>query len=126
MIPRVYMAGPIHGCTDQEALSWRLELSQALPGWVTVSPMARDYRGREAGRESEIVSADLADIRSSQAVVAMAMVPSWGTAMEVMYAHTHGIPVIAVSTSSSPWLVHHAIVVPSLRAALAALARVLQ
>ena len=75
---------------------------------TAVDPMRRDYRGRTVGNESEIVSGDLADIESSDAVLAAFTAPDEGTAMEAWYAHSRDIPVIAYTggTPPHPWTVY--------------------
>lgn len=118
---RVYLAGPINGCTDDEATGWREQAKRLLVGCECVDPMRRDYRGREAENAEAIVLADLADIRSCGAVVVMAERPTWGTAMEVFAAAADRKRVVAVCSGSvSPWLAYHAEVFPTLERACAA------
>ena len=104
----VYLAGPIFGCDDGMASGWRRQVTTMLP--AVLDPMSRDYRGQEGGNEAEIVRGDLADILACRAVLVMAITPSWGTAMELVYAKLLGVPVIAVVANPakcSPWLVVH-------------------
>jgi nucleoside 2-deoxyribosyltransferase len=70
--------------------------------------MRRDFRGRTAGHEHEIVEGDLADIDGCDAVLADFTHPDEGTAMEVWYAHSRGTPVIAYTGGSPahPWTVY--------------------
>ena len=77
-------------------------------GWEAVDPMRRDYRGRTEGKEAEIVTSDLAEIESCDAVLAAFTSPDEGTAMEAWYAHTIGKPVIAYTggTPPHPWTVY--------------------
>jgi nucleoside 2-deoxyribosyltransferase len=76
-------------------------------------PMSRDYRGREDEFVVDIVNGDKADIRECRAVLAYCPRPSVGTSMEIFYAWSLGIPVVAVVPSGpvSPWLRHHSIAV---------------
>ena len=107
---RVYLCGPINGCNDDEATTWREWFKTAAPQHAYVDPMKRDYRGREAADYREIVDLDKRDIRGCDVVVVMYVKPSVGTSMEVFYAWTLGIPVIVVDESGgplSPWLVYH-------------------
>jgi hypothetical protein len=55
---RVYLAGPPF------AQEYRRPANPRVPaiGWEPVNPMRRDFRGRTAGCEDEIVSGDLAGI----------------------------------------------------------------
>jgi nucleoside 2-deoxyribosyltransferase len=66
--------------------------------------MRRDFRGKTAGHEAEIVEGDLEDIRGCDAVLA-AFTAADGTAMEAWYAHSLGKPVIAYTggTPCHPW-----------------------
>lgn len=107
----IYLAGPIFGRDDSEALDWRREVTAELGPALVIDPMRRDYRGRE-WLHDEIVALDKADIASASVVLAMATAPSWGTAMEVLFAWERRIPVVAIASwPVSPWLVHHAAVV---------------
>lgn len=111
---RVYLAGPINGCTDSEANDWRAEAKDLLAraGHMAFDPMIRDYRGRELepGIAAEIVEQDKNDIASCDAVLVYFERPSVGTSMEVFFAHTQGKFVTVVDKSNkplSPWLTHH-------------------
>jgi nucleoside 2-deoxyribosyltransferase len=106
----VYLCGPINGCSDDEATTWREWFKANAPGEF-VDPMKRDYRGREADDYREIVDLDKRDIRGCDVVVVMYVKPSVGTSMEVFYAWTLGIPVIVIDESGeplSPWMKYHA------------------
>ena len=102
-----YLAGPINGCTDDEAVNWR-ERSKVLLGYVNcVDPMVRDYRGKEDSHYREIVLKDLEDIDGCDVVLANCWTPSVGTSMELWYAHSNGIPIVAIVPEDapvSPWI----------------------
>jgi nucleoside 2-deoxyribosyltransferase len=105
---KVYLCGPINGCTDAEAINWREVVKECFP--QAIDPMVRDYRGREAQDYREIVDLDKRDVRAADVILVNYSKPSVGTAMEVLYAWTLGKPVIvwcAESTSISPWLRYH-------------------
>lgn len=125
---KIYLAGPINGCNDDEATTWRewfkycrdqLEpevmpnggkLPVRLEGVEWVDPMSRDYRGRELTNYREIVDLDKRDISGSDFIVVMYTKPSVGTSMEVYYAWSIGKPVIVINESGeqvSPWLIYH-------------------
>ena len=102
MTRTVYLAGPIFGCTDEQARGWRAAVRDALDHtWRVLDPMDRDYRGREAAHVIDIV----------------------GTAMELVYARDYGVRVSAFGTDTpSPWLRYHAdVICPTLGDALMAL-----
>jgi nucleoside 2-deoxyribosyltransferase len=104
---RVYLAGPIWGTADP--VTWRQVMTRYLPeGWEAVDPtqlqVSEDPR--------EIVRADLTAIRTCEAVIARIDRPSWGTAMEIFYAHSKKIPIIGwyqdgVMPSMSIWVEVH-------------------
>ncbi|MFB8071084.1 nucleoside 2-deoxyribosyltransferase [Streptomyces californicus] len=104
----VYLAGPIHGCTDSEATDWRSAARMLIRGSV-LDPMVRDYRGQEAQNAADIVEGDKADIRNCRAVLAYCPRPSAGTSMEIHYAWSLGLPVVTVVPVGpvSPWLQYH-------------------
>jgi nucleoside 2-deoxyribosyltransferase len=88
---RVYLAGPPFA---EEYRRRAAELVHAA-GWEAVDPMRRDFRGRTEGREAEIVSGDLADIDSCDAVLAA-------------FTHGAGKRVVAYTggTPPHPWTVY--------------------
>lgn len=101
---RVYLAGPPF------ADEYRRRAAALVhdAGWEPVDPMRRDFRGRTQGREQEIVSGDLADIDSCDAVLADFTRADEGTAMETWYAREQGKRVIAYTggTPPHPWTVY--------------------
>lgn len=127
---KVYLGGPINGCTDEEANGWRTEAKALLEelGFEWVDPMRRDYRGREMepGIAREIVAGDLEDIHACDVLLMNCPRPSVGTSMEVFYGHQIGKRVVCVVPEGwvpSPWLVVHssAIVEGSARKAVESL-----
>jgi nucleoside 2-deoxyribosyltransferase len=105
---KVYLCGPINGCTDDEAVNWREAVKTFFPG--AIDPMKRDYRGREHQDYREIVDLDKRDVRNADAILVNYSKPSVGTAMEVFYAWTIGKPVVvwcAADAVVSPWLRYH-------------------
>lgn len=121
---KVYLCGPINGCSDEEAKDWRAYCARGLTG-NCYDPMVRDYRGRELepGIAEEIVENDKSDIMQCDALLVYYERPSVGTSMEVLFAWSNGIPSIVVDRSErplSPWLLYHcAQVVKSLDEAIA-------
>lgn len=114
---RVYLCGPINGCTDEEANDWRSAAKRSLRA-ECFDPMVRDYRGRELepGIADEIVNNDKADIKACDTILVYYEKPSVGTSMEVLFAHERGKWIIVVDRSGkplSPWLLYHSDVVVS-------------
>lgn len=106
---KVYLCGGINGLTDDQAVTWR-ERAKDLLHCETLDPMRRDFRGREDECVNDIVLGDKADIKLSNALLVNAERPSWGTAMEIVYAFTAGKTIVAICPSDtiSPWLRFHA------------------
>jgi nucleoside 2-deoxyribosyltransferase len=122
-VSRVYLAGPPFADDYRR----RAETLVREAGWEPVDPMRRDFRGRTEGNEEEIVTGDLADIDSCDAVLADFSEPDEGTAMEAWYAHANGKPVVAYTAGRAPhpWTVYVAAAVHSdLAEAVRALAQV--
>ncbi len=111
---KVYLGGPINGCTDEEASGWREQVKPAFEaaGHDWVDPMVRDYRGREMepGIAAEIVEVDKTDIEGCDVLLMNCPKPSVGTSMEVLYGWERGKKIHAVipeNATPSPWLVYH-------------------
>lgn len=115
---RPYLCGPIFGCSDEEAKAWRELAKRHFPN--AIDPMARDYRGREDVNWDEIVYQDKLAISGCSCVLANVPRPSFGSAMEILFAWELGKPVFAVAAGPvSPWLRYHATAVfPTLEAAI--------
>jgi nucleoside 2-deoxyribosyltransferase len=108
---KVYLCGPINGCTDAECKDWRAFARENLLR-KTYDPMVRDYRGREMepGIAAEIVEFDKLDVDNCDTVLVNYVKPSVGTSMEVLYAWERGKRVVVVHEPGavlSPWLVYH-------------------
>jgi hypothetical protein len=110
IMPFTYLCGGIQGLDDAQCNDWR-EAAKKLLNTQTLDPMRRDYRGVEDAKFVEIVEGDLVDITKSAFLLVNACRPSWGTAMEVVYAHMWNKPCIAfinpLSRNISPWLQYH-------------------
>lgn len=107
---KIYLCGPINGCTDDECQTWREWFKKQESFFDFIDPMKRDYRGKEAEDYREIVELDKRDIRESDAMIVMYTRPTVGTCMEIHYASTIGIPIVVVDESNkplSPWLRYH-------------------
>ncbi len=108
---KVYLCGPINGCTDKEAKNWRDEVTRVFPAAFSfIDPMVRDYRGVEDMAYREIVDLDKRDVRLADAILVNYVKPSVGTSMEVFYAWTIGKPIViwcAKGEKISPWLRYH-------------------
>jgi len=105
---KVYLCGPILGCTDEQCKDWRESAKKRFP--AAIDPMRRDYRGREEECYNEIVELDKTDIKECDCLLVNYDKPSVGTSMEVFYAWELCIPVFVVAkpeTIVSPWLKYH-------------------
>lgn len=112
---RLYLAGPIYGCTDDEVFGWRDQVRADPLGKMCelVDPSQRDYRGAEEHYAVEVVASDKACINACDALLAYCWKPSYGTAMEVLQACQQNKIVVVVSDARSPWLLNHADLVTS-------------
>lgn len=107
----VYLAGPIAGCSDDEANGWRTHAKSILGEDRCLDPMDRDMRGVEILDYKYIVDNDKLDILEADVVLVYAWKHGVGTPMEVFFAHTLGKTVIVVlppHMSVSPWYRYHA------------------
>lgn len=103
-----YLCGGINGLSDADCKDWR-EVAKAGLATPTLDPIRRDYRGREDESVGEIVQGDLEDISSATYLLVNATRPTWGTAMELVYAKQAGKFVVAFTEGArvSPWLRAH-------------------
>lgn len=104
---KLYVASPITNVSVfrlQEQQHWRTLIDSCLPiGWVAHHPI---------DLVSDIVNTDLKELFTSQAVLALVSMPSWGVAIEIREAWKQDIPVIGwwphwSDEPRSPWLMHH-------------------
>jgi nucleoside 2-deoxyribosyltransferase len=90
-----------------------------------LDPMLRVRREVSDSELHSFISEDLREIAESDALIVNATRPSWGTAMEIVYAHVLQRRVVAFvdlrETSVSPWLRYHCEIHPPLEEAVASL-----
>ena len=104
---KIYLAGPIFGCSDDACKDWRQYAKDSMNA-ETLDPMSRDYRGKEDAAFREIVEGDKEDIVASDALLVYAKQPSFGTAMEILFAWNIRKPVVCVvGPKVSPWVRYH-------------------
>jgi nucleoside 2-deoxyribosyltransferase len=104
---KIYLAGPIQNCSDAEANDWRNQIIDSFPQHNFFNPMDRDYRGEELENSHALVALDKSDIDTCDLVIANCPRASYGTAMEILYAHSRNIPVWVATQRLSPWLIVH-------------------
>jgi nucleoside 2-deoxyribosyltransferase len=108
---KIYLCGGINSLSDNQAKGWREKAKEILHaiGHETLDPMRRDYRGKEDQNVDDIVLGDIDDIGASNWILVNAERPSWGTAMELVYAFMLRKHVVAFvgDAKPSPWLVYH-------------------
>lgn len=111
MALRLYLSGPIDGCSDEQMMGWRNYLKKQYPQYRYHDPCRRDYRNTHEGNEKDIVELDKFDITSSNILLAYYEKISSGTMMEIPYAFNLGKLVIVVNGTGkpfvSPWVVYH-------------------
>jgi hypothetical protein len=92
---KIYLCGPINGCTDEECKDWREAVKAKWPD--AIDPMRRDYRGKEDESVKQIVELDKIDIMNCDVVLVNYDKPSVGTSMEILYAFERGKFVVIVA-----------------------------
>ncbi len=108
---RIYLAGPVFNTSDEDQ-KWRQYFKKEIlaKGFEVIDPLElRDYRGLEEEKMVEIVEKDLKDLKKSDILLIYAPKPSWGTAMEIVYAYLQSKQIITVAPEKeiSPWLKYH-------------------
>ena len=115
-MPKIYLAGPITGCSWGESEDWRDRMKQAFAdtaphikgysplrekGFVMNEPVIKDsYADTIFSNQKAIMSRDFFDVSTSDAVIANftgAKIVSIGTVMECGWAFQRRIPLIVIS-----------------------------
>lgn len=125
---KIALEGPINGCTDDEAITWRDAVIRVLSSHcVFHNPMDFDCRGRERELETELIAYDMKGLKSSDIVLVNAETPGWGTAMAVQMCYDMQKPIISVCSGRvSPWLNNRStIVVPTIEDAILEIKKIL-
>lgn len=133
---KVYLSGGIKDLSTEAASCWRYAVTEALEiveilktkdkviqqygvgnGEVPVQrfscldPMRHNFRDSEFQSQNEIVQLDKADIIACDIMIVNATKPSWGTAMEILFAfQNHKIIVCFTGTKYeevSKWVAFH-------------------
>lgn len=118
-ISKVYVAGRMTGMKGPSArwrASWKKKLEDA-----GISVWDPQLDGKETGDTmvKTIVNRDIRRILTSDAIIVYGKHPSWGTAMEMVYARLFGSMVITILPEDlkhiSPWITYHSnMIFPSL------------
>jgi nucleoside 2-deoxyribosyltransferase len=107
----VYLAGPIYE-QDDTCIRWRKAAHKILmtKNIMCIKPTDADYRGQETQKyiPETIVQKDKSDIMTCDTILAKCDFPSYGTAMEIMFAWSLQKQIIVVTNSFSPWIRFHA------------------
>jgi hypothetical protein len=115
---RVYLCGPMDGCTEEEASGWRVNAARHLNslGIATLDPMDREYSyelgvGDPTSALPALVEEDKIDIEMSDVLLVNYSKVSAGTSMEILLAWQKQKRVIVVAPRElqlSPWVHYHA------------------
>lgn len=135
MHKKVYLAGPIGGCTYDEAQDWRRTISDllysksdgAIHGYSplrgkgvlksvgTLSTMAYSFYS-PLGTSKAILARDFNDCRTADLVIANLLAhdegapPSLGTVMEIGFAYALQVPILAIHDCIDNPVANHAMV----------------
>ena len=91
--PRVYLAGPISGCNEEQRHGWRTQVKDKYGKQIDFLDPTDNLVRREAS-PYEFVQADLRAIEEADGLLVNMWRESIGSAMGVMHAHRHGRPVV--------------------------------
>ena len=126
MIPTVYLAGPIMGCSQAEANDWRIAVATQLDAAdirgvsplrcepLTVERYPPQNSDPKFGTARAIGSKNVFDVRRCDLTLAFfpafanEMRPSYGTVIEIAWAHILGKPVVVVS--DDPFILEHPVI----------------
>lgn len=108
----IYLCGGIKDLSIKDQIEWRdKSRDQLWPRFNILNPMRRNFRDDEFQSQNEIVSLDKKDIIESDILLVNATKPSWGTAMEIMFAFARHKIIITFTgddyKNASPWVAFH-------------------
>lgn len=108
---KIYLAGPMDGCSYEEVHGWRDSLKKNYDDIQWLDPSDRFYQNPFEDWKV-LVEEDLGDIQKAHALLAYIWRPSAGTSMELVVAHSiMRIPVVVMVddlTTVGPWVKYHA------------------
>ena len=111
MTKKIYLGGAIKDLSIKERREWRLLAIVALDKFICLDPMRRNFRDTEFQSQNEIVALDKVDIIDSDILFVNATKPSWGTAMEIMFAFNHHKIIVTFTGGefglTNPWVAFH-------------------
>lgn len=116
---KIYLAGPIHHVTPEQATGWRRKVTETLEplGYTILDPTAgKDLYDPDVNTKTftpeHIVTTDIAMIDSADILLVdiSHLVPCWGTAMEIRHAWSKGKTIVTWGTANkeSYWIRYHA------------------
>ena len=109
MKPTLYLCGGIYNLTKKQQKEWRNQVKKELSKhYKIIDPTNKPYTGRN---QKEIVEYDKQNIIRSDVIIVNATKPSWGTAMEILYAYQHHKKIIVFTKDKNPWLEYHSTVI---------------
>ncbi len=115
--PRVYLSGPMDDVSEDEGKAWRRVAGELLSHHDIQAVNPYDFE-KEVCIPELLVKTDLSWIPRCQGMIVNASqdARSWGTPMEVIWAHMHRVISVAFvkDTRPSPWLIYHSGVVKTL------------
>lgn len=95
-MPVIYLAGPMENVSHKEQMGWRDLMTLKLPEWKVLNPVHRSMK--DGYNHRRIYELDVRDVRNSDVIFAdlrRGERENIGTSMEVHYAYTLNIPVVA-------------------------------
>lgn len=99
---KVYLAGPMRGCTKKEMTEWREWFSERLnkrfPGIVIFDPVKTEHPF------NQIVRRDLLCLRRSDVVIVNYTKSSSGTMGEMVSCRHYGVPTVTWVHYEDPWV----------------------
>lgn len=103
---RVYLGGPMHGCTAEEYGDWRAYVTKVMGEDLVLNPL------RNGSDKTQYVELDKIDIERSSALIVNYdhTKQCVGTSMETLYAWERGkfiVVIIKEGIEVPPWLEYH-------------------
>jgi len=109
---KVYLSGPIHGCSEEEQHEWRESVKRGLrnENFEFLDPTIRTYDWNDPASVKKVVEDDKRDIDQCDILLVNWTKPGAGTPMEMLYAWEREklvVTIVPYGVHATAWVRYH-------------------